>query len=237
MRGLLLLLALLSAPLSALELPETVAQQVLILSNQARQQLGLSPLSLDPHLSQAAQQHSQEMDRLHYFGHLSPIPEFATLARRIQEFGYYGLSSAENLHREQGYDRVHVAERAVQAWLASPQHRRNLLNPKYNRMGLGLSRVAEQCTLTQDLAYSAIEILQQQRSGSRLFLDCQVNDGPRQGAVLYQGRRCANWNADASGHFQVEVLLPGPGTLSLGQAVGEREWVVETEWTVAGSAP
>ena len=233
MKSLLALLVLLTAPAPA----QDVAQEVLTLTNQARQQAGLRPLVLDARLSQAAQQHSLEMDRLHYFGHASPLPEFATLSRRIQEVGCYGLSSAENLHREQGYAPRLAAANAVKAWLHSPQHRRNLLNPKFNRMGLGISRVGDQCTLTQDLAYSAIEVLQQQRCGKRLSLYCQVNDGPLHGAVLFQGKRCANWSADMAGKFQVEIELPAAGTLALGQAVGEREWVIETEWMVAGSKP
>lgn len=237
MKGFIAFLLLAGAPVAALESPEAIARQVLTLSNQARQQAGLRPLSLDTRLSQAALQHAQEMDSLHYFGHTSPLQQFATVARRLHEFGCYCLSSAENLHREQGYEPTRAGERAVQAWLASPVHRRNLLNPKYNRMGLGISRVGEQCTLTQDLAYSAIEVLQQQLQGSHLSLQCQVTDGPQEGAFFYQGRRCANWSADAQGKFQVEVDLPGPGTVALGQAVGERDWIVETEWVVAGSTP
>ena len=237
MKCLLALVVLLSLPVLALESPEGVAQEVLSLTNQARQQAGLRPLSLDLRLNRAAQQHAQEMDRLDYFSHGSPLPEFATLTRRLNGAGCYGLSSAENLHREQGFAANQAARNAVTAWLASPQHRRNLLNPKFNRMGLGFSRVGDQCTLTQDLAYSAIEILQQQRNGKRLNLHCQVNDGPLHGAVLFQSRRCADWSADPAGKFQVEIELPAAGTLALGQAVGERDWVIETEWLVAGSNP
>lgn len=232
MKGFIAFLLLFGAPVAALESQDSIAQQVLNLSNQARRLAGLSPLSLDPRLCQAAQQHAQEMDSLRYFGHTSPLQEFATLAKRINLFGYYGLSSGENLHREQGYAATGAAQRAVRDWLESPQHRKNLLNPKFNRMGVGISRVGDQCTLTQDLAYSAIDVLEQQLEGNHLRLKCQVNDGPRKGALIYQGCRCADWVADAQGKFQVEVELPGPGTVALGQAIGERDWVIETEWMV-----
>ena len=241
MKPLLLLVLLLAVPARALDIREVVAQRILLLSHQARQEAGLRPLVLDRRLSQAALQHSQEMDRLGYFGHHSPVADFATLARRMLAVGFYGLTSAENLHREQGYSALRGGDHAVQAWLTSPQHRRNLLNPKYNRMGLGISMVGEQCTITQDLAYSAIEVVEQQvqprGNGYHLTLHCQVSDGPHQGAVIYQGRRCADWIADAQGEFQVEVDLPGPGTVGLGQAVGERDWVIETEWQGLMPAP
>lgn len=230
---------LLSAPVLASDSREAIAQKILQLSNAARQQAGLRPLALDPRLNQAAQQHSQEMDTLRYFGHNSPRAEFATVSKRVVGFGFYGLSSGENLHRAQGYVPSQAAEQAVQDWLASPQHRKNLLNPKFNRMGLGVSLVGDQCTITQDLAYSAIEVVHQevkpQANGYHLTLHCRVSDGPQKGAVLYQGKRCANWVADSQGLFQVEVDLPGPGTVALGQAAGERDWLIETEWQVRSS--
>lgn len=237
----LLALALLSSvPAMASEPQETIARQILLLSNQARQQSGAQSLTLDSHLAGAAQQHSQEMDDLHYFGHVSPVSDFATLAKRVLGFGHYGLSCGENLHRDQGYAPSQAAGRAVRDWLASPQHRKNLLNPKFNRMGLGISLVGDQCTITQVLAYSAIEVLredvQPKNQGCHLSLSCLVSDGPQMGAVLYQGKRCGNWSANAKGAFEVEVDLPGPGTVALGQTIGERQWLIETEWQVR-SAP
>ena len=236
MKCFLAFLVLLTAPALAVESREALAQRILVLSNQARQQAGLRPLSLDPHVSQAAQQHSQEMDMLGYFGHSSPLAQFSTLLKRMNSSGYYGLTSGENLYREQGYAPARTAERAVQSWLDSPQHRKNLLNARYNRMGLGISVSGTRCTITQDLAYSAIEVVSQRVQatghGYHLSLLCQVSDGPQMGAFIYQGKRCANWVADPQGQFQLEVDLPGPGTVALGQAVGERDWVIETEWQV-----
>ncbi len=233
---LLLLTLLLSAPSLAVESTEQIAQQILLLSNQAREKAGLKPLQLDVHLTQAAQQHSQEMDSLGYFNHGSPNAEYATLAKRLSGCGVYGLTSAENLHREQGYGSKQVGQRAVQAWLNSPVHRKNLLNPRYNRVGLGISQVGDQFTITQDFSYTAIEVVQRQvdpkPQGIHLNLKCQVLDGPRHGALLHEGKRYANWTADEQGQFHVDVDVPGPGLISLGQADGERSWIVETEFAV-----
>ena len=106
MKSVLSLVLLLSWPALAMDSREAIAQRILLLTNQARQQAGVQPLSMDPRLSQAAEQHSQEMDRLRYFAHASPIGEFASPGKRMNAFGFYGLTSGENLHRAQGYSRL-----------------------------------------------------------------------------------------------------------------------------------
>ena len=240
MKGLLCFLLLLSAPGFSQETPDSIAQDIFKFSNLARQKAGLQPLAQDDHLGLAARQHSLEMDSLGYFGHKSPIAQFATLALRLHSQGIFGLTSAENLHREKGYSDGRTAQRAVDCWLASPVHRKNLLNPRYNRVGLGVSVVGDQYTITQNFAYTAIEVLEKkvdaQPRGYHLKLRCQVQDGPQNGAILLEGRRCANWQANAQGQFEVEVDLPGPGLVSLGQAEGERSWVIETEFAVPQEA-
>lgn len=213
--------------------PNNILEQTLALCNQVRAENQLKPLIVDPRLAQAAQQHSREMDDLNYFDHTSPVPEYASLGRRLRRAGCYQLSFAENLHRSQGYAASRVAEEAIRAWLSSPVHRRNLLNPRFNRVGFGLSQKGDQFTLTQDLAYLAVDVLQHrielQGSGYRLNLTCQVSDGPHQGAVLYEGKRFLNWEADSTGQVQLDFTVPGPGTVAIGQAAGPREWTIETE--------
>ncbi|MBN9414659.1 hypothetical protein ABS71_05130 [bacterium SCN 62-11] len=236
MKGLLCLALLLSAPVFAQTASDAIAQEIFTLSNQARQKAGLPALEMDPKLSQAAVQHSQEMDSLNYFGHGSPLAQFSTLAKRLNLQNYFALTSAENLHRDQGYGTIRAAQRTVQAWLNSPVHRKNLLNGRYNRVGVGVSVVGDQCTITQDFGYSAIEVIEKavdpKPQGYHVVLHCLVTDGVRHGALLHEGKRFANWEADAQGKFQVEADVPGPGTVSLGQADGERQWTVETEFSI-----
>lgn len=237
MKGLLCFLLLFSAPALAQQSPDSIAQDILTLSNQARQKAGQPPLVLDTRLAQAALQHSQEMDSLNYFSHASPVAAFATLAKRLYLQGVYGLTSAENLHREKGYKAGKTAQHAVECWLNSPVHRKNLLNGKYNRVGMGISVVGDQYTVTQVFSYTAIEVLEKKvdpkPQGIHLSLHCKVADGANHGALLLEGKRCANWQADEQGQFKMEVDLPGPGLVSLGQAEGERSWIVETEFQVA----
>lgn len=236
MRWSIPLMLSLSCAVQAIPSPEDIASRILCLCNQVRRDAGLRPICLDARLSQAALQHSQEMDRLHYFGHVSPLSESATLIQRMNSAGVYALSSAENLHREAGYGSNSTADNAVRSWMASPIHRRNLLNPHFNKMGLGVAQNGEQFTITQDFAYEAVDVLEKRinssATGLHVSLFCRVNDGTQSGAVFYQGRRWANWACDFQGQFQVELDLPGPGILAIGQTEGERSWVVETELRV-----
>ena len=213
--------------------PDNILQRSLDLCNQIRAQNHLNPLILDPRLAQAAQQHSREMDELKYFDHASPVAEYATLHLRLRRTGCYQLSFAENLHRSQGYAASQVAQEAVKGWLASPAHRRNLLNARFNRVGFGLSQLGTQFTLTQDLAYVAVDVLQNQvvaqGLGYHLNLKFQVNDGPTSGAVLYDGKRYLNWEADPQGQVELDFAVPGRGTVAIGQTSGVREWTIETE--------
>lgn len=209
---------------------EPVLEQTLAACNQLRAQYGLRPLELDPKLCRVALQHSQEMDRLGYFAHRSPRPEYIDLATRLRREDCFQLTFAENLYRGDGLKPGQVADEALRCWLESPVHRRNLLNPRFNRMGLGISVSAGgQYTITQDLAYQAVEVTEKSVRGGVVSLRCRVTDGPRQGAILWDGQRRLNWQADEQGRFTVEVEVPGSGTLAIGQAQAEREWSVETE--------
>lgn len=87
----------------------------------------LAPLTIDPRLELAARSHSYDMLRRHYFAH-------GSFASRLISFHVRGPRIGENL--AWGTGRVNPAT-AVGWWLASPEHRANLLRPGYRRIGLG----------------------------------------------------------------------------------------------------
>ena len=53
--------------------------------------------------------------------------------------------AGENIARARGYS----AKRLVALWMASPEHRHNILNPRYNRIGVG-TQCASSCTTVTD---------------------------------------------------------------------------------------
>lgn len=81
----------------------------------------------------AAHAHSRAMAERGFFDHTDP--QQGDLAERLNKAGIGWTSIAENLFHEQGH--ADPAGRAVQVWLKSAGHRRNLLNRTYTHTGIG----------------------------------------------------------------------------------------------------
>jgi uncharacterized protein YkwD len=99
-------------------------------ANEIRQQNGLPALALDAGITMAAQNHASDMETKNYFEHegldgRSPFD-------RMHDSGVSFTAAAENIAHGQ-----RSAVSAFAAWLSSPGHRKNLLNPRYHRQGLG----------------------------------------------------------------------------------------------------
>lgn len=96
--------------------------------NAARASYGLHPLRLDPTLARAAEAHSTEMLHTGSFSH-------GAFASRMRAFHVHGPFVGENLAWGSG---SYAAARTIVAeWLASPEHRANLLRPGFVRIGIG----------------------------------------------------------------------------------------------------
>jgi uncharacterized protein YkwD len=99
--------------------------------NATRAAHGVRPLHLDSTLRNAARSHSTDMLRRDYFAH-------GDFASRMAAFHVHGPAAGENLAWGSGpFGR---AATIVREWLASPEHRANLLRPGFARIGIGLVR-------------------------------------------------------------------------------------------------
>ena len=109
--------------------PEAEAEMLRLL-NAERTSRGLPALELDPRLIPVARQHSEEMFRLKYFGHQSPVngSPFDRLAAAQITYSRAG----ENLAYAQS---VAVAHRGL---MDSEGHRENILRPEFTRIGIGV---------------------------------------------------------------------------------------------------
>ncbi len=105
-------------------------EQMLALVNEERVNVGLAPLALDPRLVPVARQHSEEMFRLRYFGHQSPVS--GSPFDRLDAAGIRYTRAGENLAYAQS---VAVAHRGL---MASQGHRENILRPEFTRIGIGV---------------------------------------------------------------------------------------------------
>lgn len=99
--------------------------------NAFRTRNGLEPLGLDRRLSQAAATQSAAMAARDQMGHNVD----GRLPGRVQAVGYDWEALAENLGR--GYPSYAAA---MQGWIDSPDHRRNLLNPRVTHLGVAAAR-------------------------------------------------------------------------------------------------
>lgn len=103
--------------------------------NAARMAAGRAPLARAPLLDAAAEAHACDMVRRGVFSHRGAKGEGP--ASRIKAQGYCTRLSAENIAQGQ------VSGREVMAdWMASPGHRRNILNRKVREYGLAVADMA-----------------------------------------------------------------------------------------------
>jgi hypothetical protein len=105
---------------------------LLTLTNQKRAEAGLSPLNLSAELSRAASAKAINMFQLNYWAHVAP--DGTTPWYFIRNSGYEYLYAGENLAR--GF---YSAPDVVNAWMASPSHRENILSPNYKDIGFAVS--------------------------------------------------------------------------------------------------
>src|SRR4051794_12252235 len=99
--------------------------------NEVRQANGLQPLQADMRLERAARRHSSHMLRTGTFAH-------GAFSSRIRGTGVHAPRVGENLAWGQGS--LGVARTIVGMWLASPEHRANLLHAGYRIVGVGALR-------------------------------------------------------------------------------------------------
>lgn len=95
-----------------------------------RRKYGLKPMESDPKLRKAAQAHAADMERRGYFAHVSP--EGVNFDKRYLRAGYCIASFSENLAEG---PRDETA--ALEMWIASAPHLKNMVNKKYVKYGLG----------------------------------------------------------------------------------------------------
>jgi len=102
-------------------------------ANQDRSGQGLPALKNNTKLNQAAQNKAQDMISNNYFAHTSP--QGTTPWRWIDKEKYDYNYAGENLAMD-----FTAAEKMNDAWMASPTHRANILNPKYKDIGIGIAQ-------------------------------------------------------------------------------------------------
>lgn len=108
-------------------------EQVLVLVNQIRAEVGVDPVVLDDTLCLAATMRSVEMDLKNYFAHSRA--DGSDVFSIFRYFGYAGMMG-ENIAA--GYS---SPEAVVEGWKNSPGHYSNMITSEFTRMGVGYSNL------------------------------------------------------------------------------------------------
>ena len=106
-------------------------KDVIELTNEERSKHGLSTLRLNSQLARAAEAKAQDMFLDNYWAHVAP--DGTEPWDFIDETGYAYLSAGENLAKD--FDH---SSSVVKAWMKSPSHRENILNSKFEDIGVAV---------------------------------------------------------------------------------------------------
>jgi uncharacterized protein YkwD len=114
------------------------------LVNQDRQSQGLSPLTLVPNLTEIARLHSRDMYLRRYFDHYAPLPGPVTpMDRYVAYIGHrpdYAMVGENIYYRSMTDVPDGTAEQSETAFMNSPPHRANILQPRFTKVGVGFFR-------------------------------------------------------------------------------------------------
>ncbi|GEM_PF-5714957 len=118
-------------------------RSIIDLTNAERQQRGLAALRFNIFLAESAQAHTDDMQQRDYMAHESP--EGTTAVDRVKVAGYLDefnrcqCSSSYTVGENLAKGQVTAAE-VVQGWMDSPGHRKNILNPDFTEIGIGITK-------------------------------------------------------------------------------------------------
>lgn len=113
-------------------LSAVITSDIINLTNTERRHSQLGQLREDSKLDAAAQAKASDMAARGYFAHVSPDGTLPWLW--ITTSGYSYLYAGENLAV-----RFSESKDVVNAWMASPSHRANILKPLYSDIGVGIA--------------------------------------------------------------------------------------------------
>nr|WP_044299138.1 CAP domain-containing protein [Clostridioides difficile] len=108
-------------------------KEVVDLVNVERAKAGLNPLTLDSSISNVATKKSQDMIDNNYFSHNSPT--YGSPFDMLKKFGISYKTAGENIAMGQK-----TPKEVVNAWMNSEGHRKNIMNPNFSKIGVGVAQ-------------------------------------------------------------------------------------------------
>ncbi len=128
---------------------EEIEKQLVYWVNQARSQAKLNPLGTSQALQDLARSHSRELAKTRELTHVSISGQSYT--DRLVSAQIYFAEHGENV----AFSETYVAEFIHQSLMESPEHRANILDRNFNRLGIGVVQVPDRgYYVTQDFIRS-----------------------------------------------------------------------------------
>ncbi|KXG77684.1 CAP domain-containing protein [Thermotalea metallivorans] len=106
--------------------------EMLELINAERAKAGVAPLQLHKELTAVAQEKSEDMVRNNYFSHTSPT--YGSPFDMMKKFGINYAAAGENIAINSSIQKAHIA------FMNSDGHRKNILNPNFTHIGIGIAK-------------------------------------------------------------------------------------------------
>ncbi len=105
--------------------------QLITLTNEQRAKFNLPPVTENSLLDLAAQAKAKNMFEENYWAHYSPSGKdpWGFILSSGYKFSYAGENLARNFY---------TSSEVVDAWIASPSHKENIVNPKYHDIGIAV---------------------------------------------------------------------------------------------------
>jgi uncharacterized protein YkwD len=129
----------------------TIEADILKYTNEERQKNGLKPLTINSTAFKYSRSKSEEMIRLNYFDHKSPVNGYITDIANKNSWKYSNIG--ENIYTMsfsgQRVEDVASGQKIVQSWMNSPGHRANILNANYTQIGIGVAAYNGKVMATQ----------------------------------------------------------------------------------------
>ena len=145
------------------------------LVNKEREKLGFPALKYSPDLSTLARKHSQDMADRQKLSHLSSAGKSYT--QRLVDAEFYLISAGENV----AFSETFVPEIIHQSFMASPGHKKNIFEPTYDQVGIGVISVEEKgYYITQDFLQS-LEPMEEE--GAKTTLQVNINRLRRRNSI------------------------------------------------------
>lgn len=117
--------------------PQRLANATVCLLNQERAKHHLPKLRTNRRLALAATRHAKDMAARHYFSH--DTLGGGDFADRIQRTGYSSGNASLGENLAWGSGNLGSPRQIVEAWMASPGHRRNILFRRFREVGIGVA--------------------------------------------------------------------------------------------------